>query len=142
MRGPGTIRSARTAAARAATSPQAQAARSAHTRVYPIGALTAGREGKELAEIGLMVRAGAIAFSDPGGSTQRSRARPVIDVRRALAGAAALTVVHPAAAAALLTAFVGACAMAPVMIVGEKYWGNAKAARMKKYLAEGGADEN
>lgn len=43
-----------------------QAARSAHTRVYPIGALTEGRGGKELAEIGLMVRAGAIAFSDDG----------------------------------------------------------------------------
>jgi dihydroorotase len=43
-----------------------QAARAAHTRVYPIGALTQGREGKELAEIGLMVRAGAIAFSDDG----------------------------------------------------------------------------
>ncbi|MCK4343613.1 MAG: dihydroorotase [Phycisphaerae bacterium] len=43
-----------------------QAARAAHTRVYPIGALTKGREGKELAEIGLMVRAGAVAFSDDG----------------------------------------------------------------------------
>jgi len=43
-----------------------QAARAGHTRVYPIGALTLGREGKELAEIGLMVRAGAIAFSDDG----------------------------------------------------------------------------
>jgi dihydroorotase len=43
-----------------------QAARTAHTRVYPIGALTAGRQGKELADVGLMVRAGAIAFSDDG----------------------------------------------------------------------------
>ncbi len=43
-----------------------QAARTGSTRVYPIGALTAGRQGKELAEIGLMVRAGAIAFSDDG----------------------------------------------------------------------------
>lgn len=43
-----------------------QAAKTAHTRVYPIGALTAGRQGQELAEIGLMVRAGAIAFSDDG----------------------------------------------------------------------------
>lgn len=42
------------------------AARSAHCRVYPIGALTKGRQGKELAEIGLMVRAGAVAFSDDG----------------------------------------------------------------------------
>jgi len=38
---------------------------------------------------------------------------------------------------------VGACAMAPVMIVGEKYWGNAKPARMTKYLGKGrGDDEN
>ena len=43
-----------------------QAARTAHTRVYPIGALTRGRAGQELADIGLMVRAGAIAFSDDG----------------------------------------------------------------------------
>ena len=43
-----------------------QAARAASTRVYPIGALTVGRQGKELAEIGLMVRAGVIAFSDDG----------------------------------------------------------------------------
>jgi len=43
-----------------------QAARVGHTRVYPIGALTKGRQGKELAEIGLMVRAGAVAFSDDG----------------------------------------------------------------------------
>ena len=38
---------------------------------------------------------------------------------------------------------VGACAMAPVMIVGEKYWGNAKPARVTRYLDKGGAsDEN
>jgi dihydroorotase len=43
-----------------------QAARTGHTRVYPIGALTAGRQGKELAELGLMARAGAVAFSDDG----------------------------------------------------------------------------
>jgi dihydroorotase len=43
-----------------------QAARTARARVYPIGALTAGRQGKELAEIGMMVRAGARAFSDDG----------------------------------------------------------------------------
>jgi NADH-quinone oxidoreductase subunit E len=33
---------------------------------------------------------------------------------------------------------VGACAMAPVMIVGEKYHGSAKPARMAKYLGDGG----
>jgi dihydroorotase len=34
--------------------------------VYPIGAITKGREGKELAEIGSMLQRGAIAFSDDG----------------------------------------------------------------------------
>jgi dihydroorotase len=43
-----------------------QAARAAHTRVYPIGALTKDRRGRQLAEIGLMVRSGAVAFSDDG----------------------------------------------------------------------------
>ncbi len=36
---------------------------------------------------------------------------------------------------------VGACAMAPVMIVGEKYHGSAKPARVGKYLAEGGSHD-
>jgi dihydroorotase len=43
-----------------------QSARAGHTRVYPIGALTKGRQGRELAEIGMMVAAGAAAFSDDG----------------------------------------------------------------------------
>jgi dihydroorotase len=34
--------------------------------VYPVGAITKGRAGKELAEIGLMHQRGAIAFSDDG----------------------------------------------------------------------------
>ncbi len=34
--------------------------------VYPIGAITKGRQGKELAEIGSMHRRGAVAFSDDG----------------------------------------------------------------------------
>lgn len=34
--------------------------------VYPIGAITKGREGKELAEIGSMLQRGAIALSDDG----------------------------------------------------------------------------
>jgi NADH:ubiquinone oxidoreductase subunit E len=33
---------------------------------------------------------------------------------------------------------VGACAMAPVLIVGDKYHGNAKAAKLESYLARGG----
>jgi len=34
--------------------------------VYPVGAITKGREGRELAEMGLMLQRGAIAFSDDG----------------------------------------------------------------------------
>src|SRR4029079_8600275 len=34
--------------------------------VYPIGAVTKGRNGEELAEIGSMQRRGAVAFSDDG----------------------------------------------------------------------------
>jgi dihydroorotase len=43
-----------------------QAARAELCNVYPVGAITKGREGKELAEMGQMVRAGAVAFSDDG----------------------------------------------------------------------------
>ena len=34
--------------------------------VYPVGAITKGSDGKELAEIGEMVRSGAVAISDDG----------------------------------------------------------------------------
>ena len=34
--------------------------------IYPIGAITKGREGKELAELALMQQRGAVAFSDDG----------------------------------------------------------------------------
>ncbi|MFI5381694.1 MAG: dihydroorotase [Tepidisphaerales bacterium] len=34
--------------------------------VYPVGAITKGREGKELAEMALMAQRGAVAFSDDG----------------------------------------------------------------------------
>jgi len=43
-----------------------QAARVGLCNVFPIGAITKGRAGKELAEMGQMVRAGAVAFSDDG----------------------------------------------------------------------------
>ncbi len=43
-----------------------QASRAGLCNVYPIGAVTKGREGKELAEMGQMVRAGAVGFSDDG----------------------------------------------------------------------------
>ncbi len=47
-----------------------QAARTASCRVYPVGAITKGRQGLELAEMGLMLRAGAVAFSDDGHGIQ------------------------------------------------------------------------
>lgn len=43
-----------------------QAARVNLCNVFAIGAITKGREGRELAEMGQMVRAGAVAFSDDG----------------------------------------------------------------------------
>ncbi len=43
-----------------------QAARANLANVYPVGAATKKREGKELAEIGLMHKAGAVGFSDDG----------------------------------------------------------------------------
>jgi dihydroorotase len=67
-------------------------ARHAAARVYPIGALTKGLEGKEMAELGRMKKAGAVAFSDDG--------KPVVNsmiMRNALhyaAGIDALVIVH------------------------------------------------
>lgn len=43
-----------------------QAARAAKARVYPIGAVTLGQKGEQLAEFGEMVAAGAVALSDDG----------------------------------------------------------------------------
>ena len=43
-----------------------QALRAAAARVYPIGAISVGQDGKVLAEFGEMVGAGAIAVSDDG----------------------------------------------------------------------------
>jgi dihydroorotase len=43
-----------------------QSARAGLCHVYPVGAITKGRDGKELAEMGQMVRAGAVGFSDDG----------------------------------------------------------------------------
>ena len=45
---------------------QAQARKAGMSRVWPIGAVTKGQNGKELAEIGDMSEAGAVAFSDDG----------------------------------------------------------------------------
>jgi dihydroorotase len=43
-----------------------QARRAGHANVYPVGAITKGRQGKELAEIGGLVDGGAVAFTDDG----------------------------------------------------------------------------
>lgn len=45
-----------------------QAGRANLANVFPIGAVTKGRAGKELAEIGQLSQAGAVAFSDDGDS--------------------------------------------------------------------------
>ncbi|PMQ02336.1 MAG: dihydroorotase [Dictyoglomus sp. NZ13-RE01] len=41
-------------------------------KIYPMGAITKGREGKELTELGDMYRAGAKAFSDDGNCVMNS----------------------------------------------------------------------
>ncbi len=67
-------------------------AETAAVRVYPIGAVTKGQAGKEMAEMGRMKKAGAAAFSDDG--------KPVCDsnlMRNALdysSGLDALIIVH------------------------------------------------
>ena len=43
-----------------------QAERAGNANVFPIGAVTKGRKGKELAEIGGLVEGGAVAFTDDG----------------------------------------------------------------------------
>src|SRR6266480_6738452 len=43
-----------------------QAQRAAAARVFPIGAITLGQRGEQLAEMGEMVGAGAVAVSDDG----------------------------------------------------------------------------
>jgi dihydroorotase len=43
-----------------------QAKRAGNANVFPIGAITKGRHGKELAEIGGLVDGGAVAFTDDG----------------------------------------------------------------------------
>ena len=43
-----------------------QSRRANLANVFPVGAITKGRQGKELAEIGLMAQAGAVGFTDDG----------------------------------------------------------------------------
>ncbi|HHW26280.1 MAG TPA: dihydroorotase [Firmicutes bacterium] len=49
-----------------------RASEKGHVRVYPVGAVTKGRAGKELAEMGEMLKAGAVAFSDDGSAVSTS----------------------------------------------------------------------
>jgi len=68
-----------------------QAERAALANIYPIGAITRGRGGKVLSEIGQLSRAGAVAFSDDGDCVANSNVmrqaleyakmfdRPIID---------------------------------------------------------------
>ncbi|MFQ5723910.1 MAG: dihydroorotase [Terriglobia bacterium] len=66
----------------------AQAAQGNGVRVYPIGAVTKGSQGEELAEIESLRAAGAVALSDDGRPIANSRI-----LRRALEYAAALNMV-------------------------------------------------
>jgi dihydroorotase len=50
-----------------------QAFKADFCRVYPIGAITKGQEGKELAEIGCMKEAGIVAVSDDGNPVENSQ---------------------------------------------------------------------
>jgi dihydroorotase len=43
-----------------------QAERAGNANVFPVGAVTKGREGKELSEMGGLVEGGAVAFTDDG----------------------------------------------------------------------------
>ncbi|MCE5248962.1 dihydroorotase [bacterium] len=48
-------------------------AHGAKARVYPVGAITRGREGKELVEMHDMAHAGAVGFSDDGSGVANAR---------------------------------------------------------------------
>ena len=49
-----------------------QAKRAGMANVLPIGAVTKGRQGVELAEMGQLLRGGAVAFSDDGSPIQNA----------------------------------------------------------------------
>ena len=64
-----------------------RARRHAVVNVFPIGAITKGSKGEELAAISSMVAAGAVAISDDGRPVMNSRV-----MRRAMEGASALEI--------------------------------------------------
>jgi dihydroorotase len=49
-----------------------RAVEAASARVLPVGCITQGGDGKDLAEMGMMVKAGAVAFSDDGDGVANS----------------------------------------------------------------------
>lgn len=49
-----------------------QAKRTGKANIYPIGAITKGRKGIELSEMGQLVRGGAVGFSDDGDPVQNA----------------------------------------------------------------------
>ncbi|GMR12040.1 MAG: dihydroorotase [Gemmatimonadota bacterium] len=51
---------------------KAQGERAGAARVYPVGAISVGLEGRQLAEVGEMVEAGAVAITDDGHSVMDS----------------------------------------------------------------------
>jgi dihydroorotase len=62
-----------------------RAERFADVNVYPIGSITKGRQGKELAEIGSMVEAGIVAISDDGAPVMNARLmRRAMELAKAL----------------------------------------------------------
>lgn len=62
-----------------------KARREAAVRVCPVGAITKGSEGEELAAIGSMIAAGAVAISDDGRPVMNSRVmRRAMETARAL----------------------------------------------------------
>ncbi len=58
---------------------QEKAKKASQCNVYPLGCITKGRQGQEIVEMGMMIRAGAIGFSDDGGSVHNAEV-----LRRAL----------------------------------------------------------
>jgi dihydroorotase len=51
---------------------RSQAARAGWSKVYPVGAITKGLKGEELAEMGELAAAGAVAFSDDGNTVMNA----------------------------------------------------------------------
>src|SRR5438105_14805300 len=53
-----------------------QAARAGNANVFPVGAITKGRQGQELAEMGGLAEGGAVALTDDGSPVTRAEIMP------------------------------------------------------------------